>query len=70
MHRPEFNRPISLLNTISIEKILFKRINECIYAHNILMPIQFGFFRTKPSTTLELLRVEEKATSGFNEAGA
>lgn len=67
-HRPESYRPISLLNTMSkvFEKIVLKRINEHIHAHNILRPEQFGF-RTKHSTTLQLLRVVEYATRGFND---
>lgn len=67
-------RPISLLNSLSkiLEKLILRRLNEHISAHNIFSNEQFGF-RAGHSTNHQLLRVykyiktslQNKHSTGF-----
>lgn len=59
-------RPISLLPTMSkiLERVIYQRLNEYLNEANIIPPHQFGF-RSKHSTTHQLLRLTEMITSGY-----
>lgn len=65
---PTSYRPISLLSTLSkrFEESILARLNYHIQDNNILINEQFGF-RTKHSTTQQLLRVSSKIIEGFNK---
>lgn len=59
-------RPISLLPTMSkiLERIICRRLNEFLNENYIIPSHQFGF-KSKHSTTHQLLRLTEIITSGF-----
>ena len=65
---PESYRPITLLPTVGkiFEKLILSRMLEFESDKQILINQQFGF-RSKHSTTQQLLRVTEKISLRFNE---
>ena len=68
---PDNYRPITLLNTMGkvAEKIINKRLKQEIAERDIIRNEQFGF-RSKHSTTSQLLSHVEKITEGFNRGRA
>ncbi|GFX37803.1 probable RNA-directed DNA polymerase from transposon X-element [Trichonephila clavipes] len=64
----ESYRPISLLPVLSklAEKVILSRLNEHLERENILIPEQHGF-RTRLSTSHQLLRVVEFIKEGNNK---
>lgn len=63
---PSSYRPISLLTTLSklLEAIIYRRLDEFLNNHSIIPHFQFGF-RSKHSTTQQLLRISEIINRGF-----
>jgi hypothetical protein len=64
---PSSYRPISLLCTLSklFETLIHNRLKHHLLLHNCIRPEQTGF-RSKTSTTHQILRLTEKIASGFN----
>lgn len=64
---PSGYRPISLLPTMSklFEKVVQKRLQNTLDAHQVLRPEQFGF-RSRHSTIHQLLRLVDEIITAFN----
>ena len=65
--KPSDFRPISLLSTIGkvFERLILSRLSTFEEDNNIFIKQQFGF-KSKHSTTQQVLRITEKAALGFN----
>jgi len=65
---PQNYRPITLLSTLSkvLEKILHARLHHHVETNSLLPPHQFGI-RRHYDTQLQLVRVVDQLTTGFND---
>ena len=65
---PQNYRPISLLNTLAkvTESVILKRLNQITTQKGLIQNEQFGF-RSKHSTTHQLVRLVEYITDKFNK---
>ncbi|KAG5675613.1 hypothetical protein PVAND_005504 [Polypedilum vanderplanki] len=65
--KPSNFRPISLLSTLGklYEKVILDKVSRFEEANELIKPQQFGF-RSRHSTTHQVLRIIEEATIGFN----
>lgn len=60
-------RPISLLSTLGkvFERVIKKRIEDPLIRHDVIRPEQYGF-QKKLSAEVQVLRLTEYITTGFN----